>query len=158
MWTPWGKCQTCGVDFPVSHLRRNRRLGWQCFGDGTNDCWDGTFFHDEEYYEPRPREGTRRTSAPITNTVLEGSEVVFHLKDRTTNNLWDVSFGREIAVSPCPFANSACVDGLDCGGGWYFVMDQDTWAITNLKPPRLLVAPEGLIDPTGGNLAYTPLV
>lgn len=153
---PWGRCLTCSCDFPVSKLRKHRRFGWQCYGPDTNECWDGLRQHDEEHYFPRPREGTRRTTAPITNTLSEGADFGFNLKDRTTGHLWTVSFGTEIAVSPCLFAASACIDGLDVGGGWYFVMDQDTWALTTSVPPLVVPSPYGLIDPTGGNLAYTP--
>lgn len=71
---PWGQCQTCGFDYGVSQLILMPRRGWRCIGPGTNNCYDGFFYAEDAHYEPRPHEGVRRSPAPLTNTLTEGTD------------------------------------------------------------------------------------
>lgn len=87
---PWGKCQTCGGDFPRHQLRLHKRFGWQCLYD-----WDGGPQRDEiPLYVARPGEGVRKTSAPLTHTLTEGVDnpLVYQLRDRLTGAIWRFDF------------------------------------------------------------------
>jgi len=88
---PWGKCSWCGFDYPRHNLRLHRRFGWQC-----KWCWDAGPHHDELFYTPRPYEGSRRTAAPLTNTLTEGDNaggIAYVFRDQTTGQFWTVLFG-----------------------------------------------------------------
>lgn len=71
---PWAQCGTCGINVPVSRIRRHPRWGWQCVGPPGAGCWDGLFDREEALKRRRfpLAEGVRRTAAPVTNTVREG--------------------------------------------------------------------------------------
>lgn len=64
----WAACQTCSINYPADQVYYNPvRKGWQCY-----KCWDGLFIRDQVQTPIFPGEGTRRTPAPLTNTLLEG--------------------------------------------------------------------------------------
>jgi hypothetical protein len=67
----YGQCSSCGLDYPVSKLRRHPRFGWQCV-NVPHECWDGGPHHDEVEPPLHPYEGVRKTTAPLTNTLTEG--------------------------------------------------------------------------------------
>jgi hypothetical protein len=70
----WANCGTCGRSVPISRIRMHPRWGWQCIGPTPQACWDGGPDHDQQVAMKRYRvaEGTRKTSAPKTNTSTEG--------------------------------------------------------------------------------------
>lgn len=91
----WASCQTCGQEYPASSVWLNPRFGWQC-----QYCWDGLIQPDQTRVPIFPYEGTRKTPAPVTNTLLEGTGATsaagleptytWPVRDRVTGLLYDL--------------------------------------------------------------------
>lgn len=120
--TAWAICQTCWQDYPCWEVWLNPRYGWQC-----HKCWDGLIQRDQIQQPVFPGEGTRKTLAPITNTVSEGvsaTDSLITLYDHTLgyNVRYDMQFGQFITFGPSTSGNSPW-GGILMNWPWVFYID-----------------------------------
>jgi hypothetical protein len=137
---PWASCSVCGFDYPRSQIRYHRRFGWQCLWD-----WDRGPQKDEIYYVPRPNEGTRRTVAPLTNTLTEGdlTAVLFLLRDLKTQQVFQVTFGTEIVVTVSTVQTGA-PNGWELNSPWRVFMMNGDLVVTKQAAGATINLPEGI--------------
>lgn len=90
----WAACQTCGQCYPASFVWLNPRWGWQC-----GYCWDGLISRDQIQQPIFPGEGTRRTPAPVVQSLTEGiapgslnQTYIYPIRDRATGQIWNAQF------------------------------------------------------------------
>jgi hypothetical protein len=86
----FSKCQWCGQAYPSSQIFYNPRWGWQC-----QPCWDGLISRDQILQPIFPYEGTRKTPAPVVDSLLEGiapgslyQSYDYLLVDRVTGSIY----------------------------------------------------------------------
>ena len=179
----WARCSTCGFDVPVSRIRYHQRFGWQCTAPPGLNCYDEGPHYDERRRGIRPPyEGVRRTSAPLTDTLLEGIDTSvdsvtgisggggappgvvasdsFRFIDRSTAVLRKLTFSATApnlimsVVSSPPTG----INGWVLSNGWILYVEGGLLRMAKSGIVNPVLPPAGLniVATADGKLQYTP--